>query len=62
MAGTMAQELYQALQGEPYIECPEKLDPDSGINWDKLPRIQRIISGSGDTSGSTDIQVMKFFT
>ena len=56
------QELYQALQGEPYVECPEKLDPDSGIEWDELPRIRRIISGSDVASGSTDIQVMKFFT
>ena len=39
MAGTMAQELYQALQSELYVECPEELDPDSGIEWDKLPRI-----------------------
>ena len=62
MAGTMVQELYQALQGEPYVECPEKLDPDSGIEWDELPRIRRIISGSGDASGCMDIQVMKFFT
>ena len=58
----MVQELYQALQGEQYIVCPEKLDPDSGIEWDELPRIRRIISGSSDASGSTDIQVMKFFT
>ena len=36
MAGTMVQELYQALQGKRNVECPEKLDPDSGIEWDKF--------------------------
>ena len=39
MAGTMAEELYQALQGEPYVEFPNRLDPDSGVEWDQLPKI-----------------------
>ena len=39
MVGTMAEELYQALQGEPYVEFPNRLDPDSGVEWDQLPKI-----------------------
>ena len=61
MASTMAEELYQALQGEPYIEFPKRLDPDSGVEWDQLPKIQKIIGRSGDACGSLDIQVTKFF-
>ena len=41
MAGTMAEELYQALQGEPYVKFPKKLDPDSGVEWDQLPKIMK---------------------
>ena len=59
MAGTMAEELYQALQGEPYVEFPNRLDPDSGVEWDQLPKIRKIIAGSG--CGSSDIQVTRFF-
>ena len=61
MAGTMAEELYQALQGEPYVEFPNRLDPDSGVEWDQLPKIRKIIGGSGDACGSSDIQVTRFF-
>ena len=61
MAGTMAEELYQALQGEPYVEFPNRLDPDSGVEWDQLPKMRKIIGGSGDACGSSDIQVTRFF-
>ena len=61
MVGTMAEELYQALQGEPYIKFPNRLDPDSGVEWDQLPKIRKIIGGSGDARGSSDIQVTRFF-
>ena len=57
----MAEELYQALQGEPYVEFPNRLDPDSGVEWDQLPKIRKIIGGSGDACGSSDIQVTRFF-
>ena len=61
MVGTMAEELYQALQGEPYVKFPNRLDPDSGVEWDQLPKICKIIGGSGDACGSSDIQVTRFF-
>ena len=61
MAGTMAEELYQALQGEPYVKFPNKIDPDSSVEWDQLPKIQKTIGGSGDACGSSDIQVTRFF-
>ena len=61
MAGTMAEELYQALQGEPYIEFPNRLDPDSGVEWDQLLKIRKIIGGSGDACRSSDIQLTRFF-
>ena len=57
----MAKELYQALQGKPYIKFPNRLDPDSGVEWDQLPKIRKIIGGSGDACGSSDIQVTRFF-
>ena len=58
----MAEELYQVLQGEPYIKFPNRLDPDSGVDWDQLPKICKIIGGSGDACGGSDIQVTRFFT
>ena len=61
MVGTMAEELYQALQGEPYVKFPNRLDPDSGVEWDQLLKIRKIIGGSGDACGSSDIQVTRFF-
>ena len=57
----MAEEIYQALQGEPYVEFPNRLDPDSGVEWDQLLKIRKIIGGSGDACGSSDIQVTGFF-
>ena len=56
----MAQELYQVLQGELYTEFPKSVDPDSGVEWEQLPKIRKIIGGRGD--GNSDIQVTKFFT
>ena len=57
----MAEELYQVVQGKPYIEFTKKLDPDSGVEWEQLPKIWKIIGGSGDASGNSDIQVTRFF-
>ena len=57
----MAEELYQVIQGKPYIEFPKRLDPDSSVEWEQLPKIRKIIGGSGDACGSSDIQVTKFY-
>ena len=34
----------------------------TGVDWEQLPKIKKIIRGSGDFSGNMDIQVTKFFT
>ena len=62
MAASLAEELYNAMMGEPYNESPPGLNPDAGVDWDQIPTIRRIIGRSKDDSGRTDIQVMKFFT
>ena len=55
MAVTMAEELYQMIQGESYITLPSRLDPESGVEWEQLPKIRKFIGGS------TDIQVTRFY-
>ena len=55
MASSMIEELYQMIQGELYVELPNRLDPDSGVEWEQLPKIHRIIGGN------SDIHVTHFF-
>ena len=62
MAASMAQELYEAIEGEPYVEFPSKLDADVGVDWKQLPAICKIFNKSDDVSGGSDIQVTRFFT
>ena len=51
----MTEELCQLIQGEPYLNLPSILDPESGVEWEQLPKIRKIIGGS------TDIQLTRFF-
>ena len=61
MAGTVAEELYRVIQGEPYVKFPKRLDLDSGVEWEHLPKIQKFIGGSSAACGGSDIQVTKFY-
>ena len=45
---SMLEELYQKIQGEPYVEWLNRLDPESSVDWQELPKIQKIVGGSCD--------------
>ena len=51
----MVEELYQMIQGEPYIALPMRLDAEGVVEWEQLPKIWKIIGGN------SDIQVTRFF-